>query len=86
MTVPQDLIERVRTDDWCRKCNGTGWLTFKCGTPWMCTCNPDRKPIRDGYFMESEAAKLGRQAAKRIIAAVYVPGRRAALQSSEQSK
>ncbi len=24
----------------CRDCGGTGWLRFKCGSLWRCTCNP----------------------------------------------
>lgn len=23
----------------CQRCSGTGWLRFRCGTPWRCECN-----------------------------------------------
>lgn len=38
------LIEAVdraeRAAEPCNRCGGTGWLYFRCGTPWRCKCSP----------------------------------------------
>lgn len=47
MTELDKLIESA--GKCCPKCDGAGWLYFRCGTPWRCECNPYRpQPIRQG--------------------------------------
>ena len=36
-----DMTMRDKTSNFrCHACNYTGWLYFRCGTPWRCKCNP----------------------------------------------